>query len=145
MFNIYVYTYAQKAIFIPDSLYNYRLLIGSTCHQYNVAQVQRILKLLDAIEDYVEGMDWTKDARMLYQKRILVSLINACKVDFCHKDNPLDYITRRKLFDDLCSKEPFNSAMKINIICRFSLKKQICMWFLKLRLFGLLCIFLNKI
>jgi len=79
----------------------------------------------------------------LFQKRILVSLVNACRLDFCHKNNPARYPDRRNQFLQLCKEEPFASALKLSVIGKFSPKKQICMWFVKFRLFGLLGVFLQ--
>lgn len=138
MFNLEVYTSAKKAVFIPNSLYNYRLLTDSTCHQYNVHQAQRIINLMNAMGNYVKKVEWKQEAEILYQKRILVSLVNICRLDICHRDNTLNYFERRKKFFQLCMQEPFKNALKVNIICRFSLKKQICMWLVKFRLFYIL-------
>lgn len=143
MFNLRVYNNAEKAVFIPKLLYNYRILGDSTCHRYSEDQVPRILKLTEAIGSYVEETGLEQVGELLFRKRILVSLVNACRLDFCHKSNPASYAVRRKNFLALCKQEPFVSALKTDVIREFSFKKQICMWLVKFRLFGLLCIFLR--
>ena len=143
MFNLCVYNVAEKAIFIPELLYNYRILNDSTCHKYSEEQVPRILKIMNAIGEYVPKTNLGEEGEILFQKRILVSLVNACRLDFCHPQNPKSYTERYKAFLELRRQEPFKGALKWNIITKFSFKKQICMWFVKFRLFGLLNIFLK--
>ena len=143
MFNLCVYNNAVKAIFIPKLLYNYRILGDSTCHRYSTEQLSRILKLTEAMGSYVKEMELKQKGEILFQKRILVSLVNACRLDFCHKDNPNSYTVRRGKFLCLCKQEPFASALKLKVICSFSIRKQICMWFVKFRCFRLLNFFLG--
>lgn len=143
MFNLRVYNHAEKAIFIPQLLYNYRILDDSTCHRYSNEQVPRILKLTEAIGNYVDKTELRQEGSLLYQKRILVSLVNACRLDFCHKSNPSSYAVRRKKFLQLCAQAPFSSALRAGVIRKFSFRKQICMWLVRFRCFGLLCFFLR--
>lgn len=143
MFNLCVYDVAQKAVFIPESLYNYRILDDSTCHKFSNEQVPRILKIMTAIGEFVKQSDLGKEGELLYKKRILVSLVNACRLDFCHRNNPKTYKERRMHFYELRNMEPFKSALTNKVICKFSFKKQICMWFVKFKMFGLLCKFLK--
>ena len=144
MFNLRVYNLATQAIYVPYSLYNYRVLSDSTCHRYCAAQLQQIMKLLEITSEFLENTNLKLDKRALYEKRVLVSLVNICKQDMCHKDNHSSYLTRRKEFLKLCSVEPFCSALSVKTICKFSAKKQICMWLVKFRLFSFLCFFLRR-
>lgn len=144
MFNLQVYYSARKALFIPVALYNYRILNDSTCHRYSKEQLPRILKLTEVIGDFSEQHYYYPEISKLYQKRILVSLVNICRLDFCHVNNPDDYFTRRKGFLSLCSQEPFCAALNAVVIRQFSFKKQICMWLVKFKCFALLCLFLRN-
>lgn len=143
MFNLCVYNQANKAIFIPKTLYNYRILGDSTCHRYGEEQVIRIRKTMEAIGAYVDKTNLGQEGKVLYQKRILVSLVNSCILDFCHKKNPNSYAVRKKQFLKLCSEEPFCSALNTAVIRKFSFKKQVCMWLVKFKWFGLLTIMLR--
>ena len=143
MFNLCVYEKARKAVFLPEILYNYRILDDSACHHYSEQQVGRIKMFTEAICSVVPGIDLGENAELLVQKRILVSVVNACMLDFCHKKNPESYAVRKKQFLNLCVEEPFRSALKGNVICRFSFQKQVCMWLVKFRFFWLLTLLLR--
>lgn len=145
MFQLEVYRVANKAIFIPKELYNYRILNTSTCHRYSGEQVERILKVMYAIRNYVDQSRHKSDYQFLYQKRILTSLVKACILDFCHKDNPNRYSVRKKSFRQMCEQEPFASALTATVIRSFSCRKQICMWLVKWRWFGLLNVLLRSV
>lgn len=138
VFNLYVYTYAEKAVFLPEVLYHYRILPNSTCHRYSGEQVKLIRKTLYAIRQYVEVFHPGGEYALMYQKRILASLASACVLDFCHRDNPKPYRERRAEFLRLRDNEPYRSALNAKAIRSFSLQKQVCMWLLRFRLFGLL-------
>lgn len=143
MFNLCVYNHAKKAIFLPKKLYHYRILGNSTCHRYSEDQVARIKCIMEAIGSYIDKTDLGQAGTLLYQKRILVSLVNSCILDFCHKNNPNRYRERKKQFLKLKSEEPFCSAFTTTVIREFSFQKQVCMWLVKWNWFGLLTIILR--
>lgn len=143
MFNLCVYNLAKRALFLPKELYNYRILDDSTCHRYSEEQVPRILKTMEAIGAYVDKTGLGQEGELLYQKRILVSLVNACRLDFCHKSNPAKYTMRRRRFLELRAKEPFCTTLNPPVIRSFSFRKQVCMWLVKFKCFGLLSVFLS--
>lgn len=144
MFNLKVYMHAKTAIYLPYNIYNYRILQGSTCHKYSSNQVERIIELTRIMDDYVINNYLDSDSKLLMDKRKLVSLVNCCRLDFCHKDNPKSYKDRCKSFQELRQQDIFKEAINISVIKDFSFKKQICMWLVKFNWFWAINLYLRR-
>lgn len=144
MYNLNVYSCANKAIFLPQRLYNYRILEDSTCHRYSDNQVERIMNLTRSMMDFIENKYKSNDDELLLNKRIMVSLVNCCILDFCHKKNPKSYKDRREDFMELKQLELFDNANKVSVIKSFSFKKQICMWLVKFNWFWAINLYLKR-
>ena len=64
-------------------------------------------------------------------------------LDYCNRQNPNPYRERKAAFLRRRDSEPFRSALSVKTVRSFSFRKQVCMWLLKLRLFGILNLLLR--
>lgn len=138
MFNIYVFSKAISAKCLPISLYNYNVLENSTCHRYNIEQLDRIDNLNCKMKIFVEKSQPSNDYRDLLNKRIMVSLASMCKLVYCNKNNVDSYMKRRNAFLNQCKIEKYKDAITWETVKEFSGKKKICMILIKMRMFFLL-------
>lgn len=144
MFNIAVYSKASRGVFLPYAIYNYRIIDGSVSHKFNYGENEKLIRIIDSMRSFINDSYNEEDAELLIDKRVLVTLINCCILDFCHKDNPMSYTERKASFLRLKESEPFNSAITTKVIKSFSFKKQVCMWLVKFNWFWAINLYLRR-
>lgn len=142
VFNLYAFSCAKAVLYVPVPLYFYLRRDDSLSNHYGVDQVEKYMDAMYSIGRFVEAAG--PQYRNLYQKRILVCLVRMCVLCYCHRDNPDSYRQRRAAFLKKRDSEPFRSALNLRTITSFSFQKQVCMWLIKLRMFGLLNLIFGK-
>lgn len=138
MFNLEVYNYASKGILIPEVLYHYRMVESSLSHQYNKYQISRLTCLMEEMGKYLESSQKMQEYQMLYNKRIVLTLVNFCLLDYCHPKNPQKYCQRRKMFLEKRKDIPFYSVYSKARIKDYGFLKGIFVLCVKYRLFFIL-------
>lgn len=142
-FNLQVYLHAQKAVYINEELYNYRINSESVTHRYQ----EDIIKKFDIINENINQFVQKKNSPefdMAYHERILNHLRTISVLYLCNKKNTSGFWSRRKEFRGLLEKEPYKLSIKVAALNYLPFKERILSFAIKHRLF-LMCDILNSL
>lgn len=138
IFNLQVYQYAVKGIYVEDAIYYHRVWNNSVSQKYDPQAVAAYELLQRKLEEWVQNTQNPKKYEADLMDKAMLSLGFCCMLQFCHPDNPHKYKERKREFMTTISKKPYAGIIDRVDIRHFRIKKQILFIFIKLRRFAII-------
>lgn len=113
VFNTSAFFYCKKLGYLKENLYFYRTNPASICNRYSgnfenivaepFAEDEKNLKLLFNGDEQIK--------RDLYTYKVMFNIIENCRLNLFHKDNPHTKEERKKNFLDFVNREPYQTFL----------------------------------
>lgn len=123
-FNLNVYSYAQKAVYLDKELYYYRNNEDSVTHRYQPDIIEKYDVINRCIEKFVINNP-REDLKQAYYERMATHLRTIMVLCLCNKNNGEKYSVRRKKFIELLKTEPYLTAMEKVDLSNFPFKERV--------------------
>lgn len=143
---------ANKVLYINEYLYHYRTHSESVTHQFRKEAEHENSKGLKELENILIELRKGKKFYNAFYFRVILSISILCNQYYCHRNNNLSTIAKINEITNLCTSEPYCSAIKnVSIVGYFknsSFFQAISFFLLKIRaytLFYYLSVFKNNI
>lgn len=132
LFNLKISSNIKKAIFIPDTLYNYRINSESVVKKFDIEYVQKYLKAMQYTKEYIFNNYKDKFVYQNYYNYVAFHLL-LISVNYCfHKKNKLN---GRKELKKVCNILEFREALQKSNYNNISLTRKISLFCLKYKLY----------
>jgi len=96
VFNLHAFETAEKVLYVKRFLYHYRMNSGSTVNKYTEGTIDILERISRYILKFIK--EHGKDERFYqaYNNKSIQLLSQSINSDYAHKNNPKNYLTRRK-------------------------------------------------
>lgn len=147
LFNLQVYRYASKGVYLDYQPYLHRIWSKSVSKKYNSKVFDDFGLLHAKLKEFITTDPESEKYNGVYAQRCIWSLGFCCILNYCHPDYPGKYSDRRNDFLSACDSEMGYSASDADLHS-FRISKRILFFLIKKRWFSLiylLCISKRKI
>ena len=136
LFNYGLLNNVKRVLFLPTVTYHYRIIGSSVSNKYNTNMQNYNLQ---AINEYKKIIDFENDKNALSQFYVLCMkhLLYACKLNFCHPDNPKSFKQRKDDFLYSRNNSFYKEGYKLGNIKYFRLSIRPLAYAVKYKLFFL--------
>ena len=96
VFNLHAFETAEKVLYVKRFLYHYRMNSGSTVYKFTEGSIDIVVCFSCYILKFIK--EHGKDERFYqaYNNKSIQLLSQSINSDYAHKNNPKNYLTRRK-------------------------------------------------
>ncbi len=147
LFNLLVYRYARRGIYLDYTPYLHRVWSHSVSQRYSEYTMERFQVFHKKLQEYIMDASKPELFEKVYAQRCIWTVGFCCILDYCHKDNPKPYMERRADFMQGCDSE-LGKIAEYAALQNFRLEKRILFWFVKKKWFfmvNLLCFMKSRI
>lgn len=136
-FNLMVYEYASRALYIPDVGYYYCYNPDSVTHRYQADIVDKLNMSNSKFDEFVKGSKESESLKVPLCERIARHMGTIVVLYLCNKNNTDSYKLRKNFFRQIRGTEPYLSALKkVSIFALCGYKERALTFAVKYGLFG---------
>lgn len=131
VFNLQVYQYARKGMYIDIPFYNYRIDTNSSSRKYDKNIIEKYENLLQEISIFIEKYRKGDKLTEAFNIRKAMALMYYIVLFLCNRSNTMNYWERKKFFLIIRNKSLYNEALKKIKFSVFPFTQSILFLFLK--------------
>lgn len=135
LFNLKVFEYAEKGMYIDECFYNYRINEASRINRYSPNTVKNIETMLEAMQNFLDKYEKNKEFDEVYNIRISMSMMYYVLLDLCNSNNKKSYQERKRDFFQIVQKKRYATALKNVKSSIFPIRQRVLFVFIKYKLF----------
>ena len=112
VFNLHAFETAEKVLYVKRFLYHYRMNSGSTVNKYTEGTIDILERISRYILKFIK--EHGKDERFYqaYNNKSIQLLSQSINSDYAHKNNPKNYLTRRKELKTVLRRKCYRDNFK---------------------------------
>lgn len=137
LFNEKISRNLSKAIYVGESLYNYRINESSVVRRYDEKYVEKYLKAIKTTKEYIFKNHPNDEEIIQNYYNFVAYHILLIAVNFCYNYENKDK-NKRKILKNICEKNDFKEAIKKSNYNKLSLTRKIALFTLKYQIYLIL-------